>query len=191
MIQGTKLWVSLSLFLVVFGLAVFGITRNFYMKDASGPDASTPAASQSRLVLPEGITESDVALLGSSSIGTMNAQDPAEISRRADEFFANRQYDQAAAAYERLLAFAPNNVEILNNLGLTLHYLGRSDEALRRLNDGVAIDPEYQRIWLTLGFVNSQLGNIEQARNALTAATRTGSDESIRQSATNMLEKLP
>ena len=93
--------------------------------------------------------------------------------------------------YEQLLVIRPNDVETYNNLGLTLHYLGRSTEALRRLNDGVAVDAEHQRIWLTLGFVNSQLGNSEQARTALTTAAQIGSDDSIRQSAMKMLEDLP
>ena len=113
------------------------------------------------------------------------------MSRKADEFFANKQYARAAELYERLLVFSPNNAEIHNNLGLTLHYLGRSNEALRRLNAGVAADPTHQRIWLTLGFVNSQLGNTEQARSALTTATQVGTNESIRESAIKMLEDLP
>jgi Flp pilus assembly protein TadD len=141
-------------------------------------------------VWPQGITESDIARLAPAAFGESNIGDPAEISRQADQFFANRQFQQAANAYERLLKFDPSNAEIYNNLGLTLHYLGRSEEALRRLNEGIAVDPENQRIWLTLGFVNSQVGNVEQARKALTTATETGSDESIRQSAMNMLEAL-
>ena len=93
--------------------------------------------------------------------------------------------------YERLLAFGPNNADVLNNLGLTLHYLGRSSEALGRLNEGVALDPGNQRIWLTLGFVNSQLGNVDEARAALSTATQVGTDESIRESARKMLDGLP
>jgi len=79
----------------------------------------------------------------------------------------------------------------LNNLGLTLHYLGRSGEALTRLGEGIAADPGNQRIWLTLGFVNSQLGNVDDARKALTKATEIGTDESIREAANKMLEALP
>jgi len=90
-----------------------------------------------------------------------------------------------------LLAFNPDDGEIHNNLGLTLHYLGRSTEALDRLEEGAAVDPQNQRIWLTLGYVNSALGNTGQAREALTNAIQTGSDESIRQSAKKMLEALP
>ena len=118
-------------------------------------------------------------------------RDPNEISRQAGAFFTNKQYDRAADLYEQLLVIRPNDAETYNNLGITLHYLGRSTEALRRLNDGVAVDPGHQRIWLTLGFVNSQLGNTEQARTALTTAAQTGSDDSIRQSAMRMLDELP
>jgi len=121
----------------------------------------------------------------------MAPQDPLEIYRQAEQFFANKQYDRAAQSYEQLLAYSPNDAEIHNNLGLTLHYLGRSNEALQRLNEGTSVDPENQRIWLTLGYVNSQLGNTEEARSALTKATQIGSDESIKRSALQMLEALP
>jgi Flp pilus assembly protein TadD len=69
--------------------------------------------------------------------------------------------------------------------------MGRSAEAVDRLNEGVAVDPGYQRIWLTLGYVNSQVGNIEQARTALTNALNMDANNDIGQSATKMLENLP
>lgn len=47
------------------------------------------------------------------------------------------------------------------------------------------------RGWLTLGFVNSQLGNIEQARSALTTAVRMDADNEIGQAAAEMLAELP
>jgi Flp pilus assembly protein TadD len=97
----------------------------------------------------------------------------------------------AAELYERLLVLGPNNVETYNNLGITLHYIGRSNEALRRLNEGVAIDPAHQRIWLTLGFVNSQLGNTEQARAALNTAADLNAANEIGKSAIKMLADLP
>ncbi|MDH3748243.1 MAG: tetratricopeptide repeat protein [Gammaproteobacteria bacterium] len=191
MIRDAKFWISMAVFQVVFGLAIFAITREFYIHDANPVSAHPAQPDQSALTWSNGISAADIARLSSSSVTEATTQDPAEISRQADEFFANKQYDRAAELYEQLLAFDPNNVVILNNLGLTLHYLGRSSEALSRLNDGVVLDPTNQRIWLTLGFVNSQLGNTEQARTALTNATQIGSNESIRQSATKMLEDLP
>lgn len=191
MIRDSKFWLSMAVFQVLFGLAVFAITRDVYQREPARLSSHPTAIASPGSVWPQGITESDITRLAPGVFGEPLAQDPAEISRRADQFFANQQYQQASNAYERLLALDPQNAEIYNNLGLTLHYLGRSDEALRRLNEGIAVNPENQRIWLTLGFVNGQLGNVEQARKALTTATETGSNETIRQSAMKMLEALP
>jgi hypothetical protein len=52
------------------------------------------------------------------------------------------------------------------------------------------VDPSYQRIWLTLGFVNSQVGNTGKAREALTTAAQMGADTEVGQSATQMLQDL-
>jgi tetratricopeptide (TPR) repeat protein len=102
----------------------------------------------------------------------------------------DKQYTQAAAIYEQLLAYSPNGAEIHNNLGLTLHYLGKSDQALGILEEGVAIDPDNQRIWLTIGYVSRELGKTAQAREALTNAIEGGVDDSIRNSAQQMLDAL-
>ena len=175
---------------ILFGFAIFAITRDYYRQEpvrvTAHPATLSPSASPW-----QGITESDISRLAPQVIGDSSVEDPIEISRRANQFFSNRQYEQAANSYEELLAFEPKNVEVLNNLGLTLHYIGRSDEALRRLNDGVAAGPDNQRIWLTLGYVNSQVGNVEEARSALTKAADIGDNASIRQSALSMLEGLP
>lgn len=190
MIREPKFWLSMTLFQVLFGFTVFAITRDYYQQEPierrAHPSTISPSASPW-----QGITESDMARLAPGLIGETATDDPIEISRRANQFFSNKQYEQAAKSYERLLTFNPENVEVLNNLGLTLHYIGRSDEALRRLNDGVAAGPDNQRIWLTLGYVNGQLGNAEEARTALQKAAEIGDNASIRQSALKMLEDLP
>jgi len=191
MIHDTKFWMLFTVFQVLFGLAVFAITRDHYVQSADNVSTRPSTTVQPALAWSDSITQTDIARLNSPVFSRSPTQDPAEISRQADDFFASGQYQRAADSYERLLTFSPNDVRIHNNLGITLHYLGRSSEALQRLNDGVAMDPENQRIWLTLGFVNSQLGNTDQARTALTSATQIGTDESIRQSALKMLEELP
>lgn len=191
MIFNTKFWVWLAAFQVVFGLAVFAITRDYYIQEADVVRAHPSTIGQPAPAWPNGITGSDVVRLSSPALSPSTVQDPAEILRQAEAAFANQQYDRAADLYEQLLVFNPNDAEIHNNLGLTLHYLGRSSEALRMLSDGIAIDADHQRSWLTLGYVNSQLGNTEQARTALSTAAQIGSDESIRRSAMKMLEELP
>jgi len=182
----------MTVFQVVFGLAVFSITREYYNHEPENVSASsTVIRQQPSLASPDGFTETNPAQINASTFDAITIQDPAEISRQAFEFFDSRQYDRAADLYRRLLVLDPNNVDTYNNLGLTLHYLGRSTEALGKLNEGVAVDATYQRIWLTLGFVNSQLGNSELARAALTTAVKMGSDNAVGQSAIKMLENLP
>ena len=181
-------------FQVVFGLAVFAITRQYYVHpifESGNVGDDAPVVGQ---LLPEwadNIRRADLAQIRPPALSGRIIEDPVEISRQANEFFANERYDRAADLYEQLLAFGPDNVDTINNLGITLYYLGRSTEALGRLNEGVAIDPTHQRIWLTLGFVNSQLGNIEQARTALSTAAQMGIDNEVGQSAASMLENLP
>lgn len=191
MARNKRFWTLLVLFQVFFGLAVFAFTREYYRQDtqtvASHPQVANPSTSS----WSQGITATDISRLSSPGLVESTPTDPTEIYRRAEQFFANRQYRQAAELYEQLLTFSPNDAEIQNNLGLTLFYAGRTDEALRTLNEGVAANPEHQRIWLTLGYVNSQLGNTFKAREALTRATQTGGDASIREAAMEMLAELP
>ena len=189
--RDAKFWYSMVVFQLLFGLLVFAFTRDYYRDEAIGVTPRSSTLQQRSSDWTGGIGASEFAWLGSQASNNLPTEDPVEISRRADEYFANRQYGQAAGMYERLLAFNPNDGEIHNNLGLTLHYLGRSTEALDRLEEGAAVDPQNQRIWLTLGYVNSALGNTGQAREALTNAIHTGADESIRHSAKEMLEALP
>ena len=56
-------WISLATFPAVFGLAVFDITRDYYVHDANTVRAQPSTAGRSALVWPDGITESDIAQL--------------------------------------------------------------------------------------------------------------------------------
>jgi Flp pilus assembly protein TadD len=188
---GARFWIALAVFQVCFGLVVFALTRNYYLPDVSRLDPAAARILESLPAWPD-----TVAGMGGLPPVTplsppLDSTDPSEVSRQADTFFGNQQYDQAATAYQQLLALDPGNADVLNNLGLTLHYVGRSAEALQRLDEAVTRDPAHQRSWLTLGFVHSRLGNTEQARAALLKASQVGIDEQIRQSARTMLDELP
>jgi predicted Zn-dependent protease len=192
MINNSRFWLLMAVFQLAFGLAVFAITRQYYIEDDA---VSVSVNSASRTVTgigtwPEPGAESDLENLISNYPGNSGTDDPVQISRQADDYFSNRQYDKAADLYQKLLKLDPNNADTFNNLGITLHYLGRSDEALRVLEDGVAVDPSYQRIWLTLGFVSSQAGNTARAREALETAAQMGADTEVGQSAMQMLQAM-
>lgn len=179
-----KFWLGLAAFQVAFGFAVFYATRSHYVQPASVP----PAASASTAGAPS--PWPNVAMTLPSSVAP-DSDDPRALAQQADELFAAKQYGAAAALYERLSALDPDNADLYNNLGLTLHYLGRSDEALDTLAQGATRAPEHQRLWLTTGFVNMQLGRTAAARNALEKAASVGEDDAIRGSARDMLASLP
>ena len=191
MARNLKFWIPMTVFQIAFGLTIFTITRHYYIQDSKIVSNDTTEMRQPSFVWPDGYTETNPAQLNSSTFSQSTIENPAEISRQADEFFTKKQFAEAAKLYEQLLLLSPDNAETYNNLGITLHYIGRSNDALRRLNEGVAIDPTNQRIWLTLGFVYSQLGDTEQARAALTTAANMNTENEIGKSATEMLTNLP
>lgn len=186
---GKTFWAALAVFQVLFGLAVFAVTREYYLREPELPASHPPVRGAAPGTPPGSLSAGDIAM--SLDASQLVSNDPVMLSRLADEHFSAGRYREAAAAYERLLAFRPRDAVVLNNLGLTLHYLGRSQEALARLTEGAAADPGNQRVWLTTGFVQSQLGNNPEAREALEKAVETGTDDSVRRSAASMLESLP
>ena len=191
MIRNVRFWIAAVLFQAAFGLAVFAITRQYYMHDPAPVASGTVRAAPQPDAWPDLGADSDLdSLMSEMPSDPPPVTDPEAISRLADEYFGNGQYEEAAVLYAKVLASGSKNVNTYNSLGLTLHYLGRSTEALQKLNEGIAVDPGYQRIWLTLGFVNSQMGNIEEARKALTKAVQLGADNEVGQSAQEMLQSL-
>jgi len=191
MTRNTNFWILMVLFQVAFGLTVFAATRQYYVHDTQKATTREMMTEQASAAWPEREPDTGLEKLISTYSGQPINQDPLVTLSQADEFFSNGQYGKAAELYEQLLASGSGNVNIYNSLGITLHYLGRSEEALLVLNEGVALDSSYQRIWLTLGYVNSQLGNTAQARTALTTAVQMGADNDVGQSAMKMLDALP
>lgn len=185
-----KFWAGMAVFQILFGFLVFALTRDHYARQPETDSATLPPHPQLALDTSGQFPNIDVGMLDSLSTNPRSPEDPTEVARIADQHFANRRYAEAARYYEKLLEFDAGNADTLNNLGLTLHYSGRSDEALQRLEEGVAIDPGYQRIWLTLGYVNSQIGNPAEARAALEKAAEIEPGNRIGQSAREMLDAL-
>jgi len=189
--RDAKFWIGLGIFQVVFGLTVFAATRAYYATEPTQPIADSPVVRNSMPVWSDSFVDDGRAAPAPPATGLSLAQDPAEMALEADMAFGNRQYERAAELYRRLVALDPSNVELHNNLGLTLHYVGKTDEALTWLEQGIAKDPTHQRIWLTLGFVSAQTGSVDRARDALHRAIQLDPDSAVGQSAQRMLADLP
>ena len=176
--------------LFVFGLIVFTVTRQIYVGDAQTVSATVSDTAAPSAMPQGGRLEIDTALLESLRSFDSKKEDPATMSLLANEYFANNQYAEAADLYRQLSALDPGNVEIQNNLGLTLHYINQSEEALAVLTKGSALNPDNQRIWLTLGYVNKELGNLDEAKLSLETAKQMDPDNDVGRSASKMLSEL-
>jgi tetratricopeptide (TPR) repeat protein len=190
--KNAKFWIGLAIFQIVFGITVFALTRNFYMESyySDGQKSvvkSAPNRGASKMFEREDLRVFD----GIVSTPESASQDPVEISRLANAYFADGNYEKAAQQYERLLSFSSGSAHVHNNLGISLHYIGRSADALQILDEGIMVDPTNQRIWLTLGFVNKSLGNVDEAKAALAKAMQMNPANEIGKSATAMLAELP
>jgi Flp pilus assembly protein TadD len=190
MFRSATFWVVVITFQIIYGFSVFTLTRAHYKQDVERDDAQAVSVNQATGQWPEPTSDNGLEQLISMVPGQAASMDPVVLAAQADEHYVNRRYAQAADIYEQLVNSGSGSVDLYNNLGITLHYLGRSEEAIQRLNEGVELDPTYQRIWLTLGFVTSQLGQSTQALTALNEAIRLGPNTEVGQSATEMRESL-
>lgn len=191
--RGARFWMLMAAFQVVFGLVVFGITRQYYLEQGRDAAARTSGAPHPMPSRPAASGEDDLARLISAMPGPGGAasmRNPDELARLGDQLFGQGQYPAASEHYAAALEAGDSDVNTYNSLGLTLHYLGRSGEALQVLNEGVALDDSYQRIWLTLGFVHGQLGQLDLARQALETAVQLDPQSDVGRSATDMLQQL-
>ncbi|MDX1592827.1 MAG: tetratricopeptide repeat protein [Gammaproteobacteria bacterium] len=167
-------------FLIVYGVVVFAATRAYYLdRGSQAPAAPVTRAPARPVEVPQ--ARPPVPL----------ADDPAALSDQADDLLTQKRYGEAVVAYRKLLDLAPGNVETYNDLGLALFYAGRSGEALEVLEAGAAREPDFQRIWLTLGFVQLQLARVEQAREALETCIEIDPDSPIAAEASRFLARIP
>ena len=118
----------------------------------------------------------------------VSAGDPA---LQGDILFAQRRFQEAIPLYQKAIEANPKDVDSRNDLGLALHYAGRSEEALKALRKGTEMDPRYQRVWLTLGFVALQRQRLQEARAALDRTVSIDPTTGIAEEARKFLKKIP
>lgn len=204
--------------LVAYGAGVFLVTRSYYVPDAGRVAYAVPAPSTARITpAPARSTaiapapgENKQAVSGrafdtkyfrspdqpaepsapASASTAALGDDVVSIAERADQAYAERDYERAAAGYKHALELAPDNTDLQNNLGLVLYYVGRIDESIAHLEAATERNPHHQRTWLTLGFVRMSTSGGEKAKLALNRARDIDPDNVIGQRAASYLNTL-
>lgn len=183
-------WIILSVFLFFYGFAVFALTRDYYLRhpprSLSGAQATQQASNAQDNALGERMRQA----LGEESADTQidrGSTDASALGEAADRLFVARRFGEAIPIYQRVLELQPKDAETRNDLGLALHYVGRAREAISTLKQGTELAPDFQRIWLSLGFVALQNDDPALARDALQRALALDPDTDIADEATRLL----
>lgn len=176
--RGARFWFGMALFQLAFGFSVFVLTRAHYDR---------PSAVAARQAPP--------ALPAPESTPVPGAADPTALGddalrQRAGAAFTRGEYLAAAGDYTVLVTRQPRDVEMLNNLAISLHFAGRSAEGLARIREGLALQPGHQRSLLTLGFIQRAVGELDAARTALQRAIDADPQSGVGLEAARLLGEL-
>jgi predicted Zn-dependent protease len=181
--------------LAFYGFAVFALTRDYYVRNPPRLAASPTAVQASPHATPEQrpktFIQQEVLSGGGAGAPVPTGNDPDQLNRAGDELFAEKRFAEAIPYYRRVLEIVPDDPDASNDLGLALHYAGRTGEAVQVLRTGSARSPDFQRIWLTLGFVSASAGDEVTARAALEKAREMNSNNAVGQEAGRLLGRLP
>ena len=172
-------WLIFFFLLVVYTFAVFALTRDYYLRHPVKPKAVATTA-------PHGKPSFVQQVVRAESIGN----DPIQLNQTADALFAQGRYREAIPYYQRLRQLTPGDREVDNDLGLALHYSGKTGDALAVLREAVQQAPEFQRLWLSLGFVSASAQQLAEARQALEKAKALNPNNGIGQEAARLLDRL-
>lgn len=120
-----------------------------------------------------------------------NPDDADILLRLADTYFDLKQFDEAATYYMKVSELKPENADIFNDIGLSLHYKGNSPEGLRYIDKGIKKNPYHQRIWLTKGFILAYgMGDLEGARQAWEKTKALNPDSRVGKAASDYLAQI-
>lgn len=115
--------------------------------------------------------------------------DAKALGEVGDIYFDQHRFVDAIEYYKKAIALDPQDIDSYNDIGLSYHYIGRSEEGLRYLEEGIKKSPSYQRLWLSKGFIFAIRGDIADARAAWEKAYSIDPNNDIGKSAASFLEQ--
>jgi tetratricopeptide (TPR) repeat protein len=133
---------------------------------------------------------------GTDRIRTLTArlnEDPRNVEllgALADAYFEARRYPEAIPIYEQALAIAPGDADLLNDLGLSLFYLGKGAEALAAVTAATEADPAFKHAWLSTGFILLSMGRLDEAVAPLNKVKELDPNGPLAETADGFLEAV-
>lgn len=189
--ESYKKWTIIILFMIVIAFVIFAVTRRDYQTEKPAEEEFNRAPITGA-ILEDSETKSEIRheqVVPLEQLG-VDTQNPESLALLGDKYFENNRFEQAIVIYKRVLELNPKDVDTYNDMGLALHYAGRSDSAVEMLRKGTEVMPSYQRVWLSLGFVLTSKGKDEEAKAALKKAIELNPNTDMGQEAKRMLGLL-
>jgi tetratricopeptide (TPR) repeat protein len=148
---------------IAFGIAgvLFGLIAGWIIgsQQASGRP-SAAAAPQSAAAAPAApaarapvLDEAQVTAL--KSVVEREPKNAAPRAQLANLYFDADRYDEAIKWYTESLAIAPNDVNVITDLGVCYYYTNQPDKALELFSRSLKLDPRHTKTLLNVGIVKA------------------------------------
>ncbi len=155
-----------------------------------GSKSKVPAPGQGTETSAPGQTDSAMLVAELEAGLRKNPDDLATLRRLADAYFDIAEFNKAAEHYKALVS-KTQEVDLYNEIGISLHYAGRSAEGITYIDEGIKKDPGHQRIWLTKGFIMAHgVGDMKAAKSAWEKARSLNPDSPIGKAAGDYLAEM-
>jgi predicted O-linked N-acetylglucosamine transferase (SPINDLY family) len=143
--------------------------RGLYAQLLSIEPNNTPAQFRRGLLeLQDGRPDAALAFIGNAIAAAPG--EPRHHSGMGQALQALGRWDEARAAYERVVQLEPLSADAHFSLGLALHSLGRYEAAIRAYETAVLYRADYFAALNNLGLCRQRCGRFEQAAAAYTQA---------------------
>ena len=85
-----------------------------------------------------------------------------ELEQLARSHFRRKHYRQALELYRMLLESNPDSASTHADIGVTLYYLDRTEEAIRSLEQALALDPSLETARTNLEEIRKRIRHLEK-----------------------------
>ena len=97
----------------------------------------------------------------------------------ANEFFDQKQYPEAVAAYQAILAEEPTYYQLNYSIGLAYQQMGEPDNAIASFEKMLVEEPLHTKALLSIGDIMVQRGDLETAVSFFEKAIDQSEDEKV------------
>jgi len=181
-----------SIIIIAIIIIIIAAAGGYFLGKGSVGDSSSNSVYSNNGAATPGVGNNRAALIEDLEAKLKKKPDDAQaLYALADTYFTMKRFDDAVKYYNKLLILTPKNADVYNDLGLSLHYMGRSAEALESLDKGIKKNPYNQRILLTKGFVLAYgIGDLEKAGEAWKKARAINPKSGVGKAADNYLAQI-